>query len=445
MAMAVADKQRTIGKEVALSGVGLHTGNNVTVRFKPAPPNTGVTFLRVDREGGPVEIIADISNAPDLEGSIRRTILENGSTRICTIEHVLASLVGLGIDNLIIELDSEEPAEPDGSALPYVNLLLEAGTVEQDAKRVYLKITKPISYQENGIELIALPHDGLRISFTLQYDNPLIGTQYMVVDIDEKTFVDQIAPARTFALGEEVDALREMGLIKGGSYANAIVINDDGIKSDDPLRFDDEFVRHKILDLLGDLFLVGMPIRGHIIAHRSGHSSNVKLARLLREYAESEHGPTLKLRHQTTMTSAIDINAIMKILPHRYPLLLVDRIISIEKDRVVGIKNVTINEPFFVGHFPGHPIMPAVLIVEAMAQTGGILLLSMVENASEKLVYFMGIDKAKFRKPVLPGDTLRFELEILKLKRRICKMRGKAFVGEDLVAEADLLSTIVDK
>jgi len=442
--MSTRVRQKTIAKEASISGVGLHTGKNVKMVFRPAPINTGVRFLRVDL-GEPVEIVADITNTVDMEGSVRRTILGSGKARITTVEHVLATIAGLGIDNLFIEIDSEEPAEPDGSALPYVSLLKEAGICEQEAERFYLRLDRPIALQENGIELVALPHEGFRISFTIQYDNALIGTQHLDVDIDEASFNKGIAPARTFALQAEVDRLREMGLIKGGSYANAIVVKDEKVESEESLRFPDEFVRHKILDLVGDLFLVGLPIKGHIMAHKAGHSANVKLAMLLRRYAEEKHGPTLKLRHETLSASNIDIHSIMKIMPHRYPFLLVDRIIELTEKRVVGIKNVTINEPFFTGHFPNHPIMPAVLIIEAMAQTGGILLLSSVDNPGGKLVYFMGIDGAKFRKPVLPGDTLRFELELLRLKTRTCKMRGRAFVGEDLVAEADLLSMIVDR
>jgi len=436
--------QRTIGREASISGVGLHTGKKVNMTFRPAPANTGVRFIRVDLEK-PVEIIADINNAAEMEGSSRRTILNNGEVQVCTVEHVLAAVAGLGIDNLYIELDSEEPAEPDGSALPYLALLSGAGIEEQDTERTYLRIDRPIALQENGIELVALPHDGFRISFTIQYDNPLIGTQHVNFEIDEKTFGNEIAPARTFALQEEVDKLREMGLIKGGSYSNALVVEEKKVASEEKLRFDDEFARHKVLDLMGDLFLTGIPIKGHIMAHKAGHSANVKLARMLRAYAEEKHGPTLKLRHEPFAASNVDINFIMKIMPHRYPFLLVDRIIELSEKRVVGIKNVTINEPFFIGHFPGHPIMPAVLIIEAMAQTGGILLLSSVDNPEGKLVYFMGIDNAKFRKPVIPGDTLRFELELIRLKTRTCKMRGRAYVGEDLVAGADLLSMIVDR
>jgi UDP-3-O-[3-hydroxymyristoyl] N-acetylglucosamine deacetylase/3-hydroxyacyl-[acyl-carrier-protein] dehydratase len=437
-------RQKTIARGVSISGVGLHTGKPVTMTFHPASPNSGVRFVRVDLDQ-PVEIVADITNTVDMEGSMRRTILKSGNVRISTVEHVLAALAGLGIDNVRIEMDAEEPAEPDGSALPYVRLLQEAGVREQEADRFFLRLDRPIALRENGIELVALPHDGLQVSFTIQYENPLIGTQHVTVEVDEETFGREIAPARTFSLQSEVDRLREMGLIKGGSHANAIVVHDEKVVSDENLRFADEFVRHKVLDLLGDLFLVGLPVRCHILAHKAGHTANVKLARLLRRYAEEKHGPTLKLRHEVLGASNVDINFIMRIMPHRYPFLLVDRIIELTETRVVGIKNVTINEPFFIGHFPGHPIMPGVLIIEAMGQTGGILLLSSVENPEGKLVYFMGIDNAKFRKPVIPGDTLRFELELLKLKARACKMRGRAFVGEDLVAEADLLSMIMDR
>jgi len=442
--MSARIRQRTIARKVTMAGVGLHTGDPVKMVFRPAPVNTGVRFVRVDLDR-PVEIIADVTNTVPEDGSVRRTILEKEKVRISTVEHVLATAAGLGIDNLLIEMDAEEPAEPDGSALPYAKLLSEAGFEEQDAERFYLRIDRPIALKENGIELVVLPHDGLRVSFTIQYENPLIGTQHANIEIDEETFAREIAPARTFALQNEVDSLREMGLIKGGSYDNAIVVEENKVESKHPLRFSDEFVRHKILDLLGDIFLVGMPLKAHIMAHKSGHSANVKLARLLRKYAEEKHGPTLKLRHEALSALNVDIRCIMNIMPHRYPFLLVDRILELTEKRVVGIKNVTINEPFFVGHFPGHPIMPAVLIIEAMAQVGGILLLSSVDNPQEKLVYFMGIDNAKFRKPVTPGDTLRFELELVKLKTRTCKMKGQAFVGDDLVAGADLLSMIVDR
>jgi len=442
----MSQAQRTIAREVSFTGRGLHSGAESTLTFKPAPVNYGIKFARVDLPGTPT-IHADIRNTSDGTDSIRRTTLRVGEAQVSTVEHVLAALAGLEIDNVLIEIDSLEPAEPDGSSQPFVDVLKQAGIVEQDAPKRYFRVTRPIRFYQNGVELVALPHDGFRISFTLEYDHPLVGTQYACFDIDAKTFESEIAPARTFSLLEEVDELRETGLIKGGSLQNAVVVSPDRILNEEPLRFKNEFVRHKILDLLGDLSLLGMPIRGHIISVKSGHATNVKLVRKMREAADlaSKQFRTADDKAATASTSW-DIGAIQEIMPHRYPFLLVDRIIElVEGRRVVGIKNVTINEPFFNGHFPGHPIMPAVLIIEAMAQVGGVLLLSTVDKPKERLVYFMGIDKARFRKPVLPGDQIRFELELVKLRSRTCKMKGVAFVDGDLVAEAELLSMIVNR
>jgi UDP-3-O-[3-hydroxymyristoyl] N-acetylglucosamine deacetylase/3-hydroxyacyl-[acyl-carrier-protein] dehydratase len=309
---------------------------------------------------------------------------------------------------------------------------------------------------------VGLPHDGLRITFTIEYDDAYLGTQHATYDIDQEVFVKEIAPARTFVLQRDVDALRARGMILGGSLQNAVVVQPKGILNQEPLRFDNEFVRHKILDFIGDLYLLGRPALGHFVSIKSGHATNVRFVQRLA--ASEKGGPAAKgvtaPRIETAERAAVeakskgngsggpiqlDIAAIMKIMPHRYPFLLIDRILSLEENRVIGIKNVTINEPFFVGHFPGHPIMPAVLIIEAMAQCGGVLLLNSSYQPEEKLVYFIGIDRAKFRKPVRPGDQLRFELTLLRLKSRICKMEGKAYVDGDLVAEAELLSSIVDR
>ena len=437
-------KQATLAKEVSFSGVGLHSGARTTLVFKPAPANSGIKFVRSDLASKP-EIGAQIANAVPTGDYSRRTVLGCGDVTISTVEHVLAAVSGLGIDNLTIELDTAEPAESDGSSAPFVKVLKEAGIVEQDAWRKYIEVKSPIALTENGVQMVALPHDGLRISFTAHYDHPLIGTQYASFDVSQEVFETEIAPARTFSLLKDVEDLRSRGLIKGGSLENSIVIGDSEIMNEEPLRFSDEFVRHKVLDLLGDLCLLGMPVKAHIISVKSGHASNIKLVKLLKDRFG---GPSNSLagRHVRDVPSSLSIEEIEEIMPHRYPFLLVDRILSLEEGkRVVGIKNVTINEPFFQGHFPGHPIMPAVLIIEAMAQVGGVLLLSMVENPKEKLVYFMAIDKAKFRKPVFPGDQLRFELEMLRLRMNTCKMKGKAFVGEDLVAEAELLSGLVDR
>jgi UDP-3-O-[3-hydroxymyristoyl] N-acetylglucosamine deacetylase/3-hydroxyacyl-[acyl-carrier-protein] dehydratase len=436
--------QTTIAGEISFSGIGLHSGAETTLVFKPAAVNTGIKFVRSDLASRPV-IQVDVGNALPSGDHSRRTVLKKGDVTISTVEHILAAVHGLGIDNLIIELNSSEPAEPDGSSAPFVEVLKQAGIVEQNAVKRYIEVKSPVALSENGVQIVALPHPGLKITFTIHYDHPLIGTQYASFDISEEVFEKQIAPARTFSLLKDVEDLREQGLIKGGSLENSIVIGDRKILNEQPLRFPDEFVRHKILDLLGDLCLLGGPVRAHIMSVRSGHTSNIKLVRLLRQ---RYGGPNKSLvgRHVRDVPSSLSTAQIKEIMPHRYPFLLVDRILLLEEGkRVVGIKNVTINEPFFVGHFPGHPIMPAVLIIEAMAQVGGVLLLSMVENPKEKLVYFMAVDKAKFRKPVFPGDQVRFELEMLRLKMNTCKMKGKAYVADDLVAEAELLSVLMDR
>lgn len=436
-------RQRTIAGEVGFSGIGLHSGNPVKVRFKPAPVNSGIRFVRTDLVGRP-ELKADVGFTSSDRLS-RRTVIKSGEISVSTVEHVLAAVYGLGIDNLIIEIDGAELPEPDGSSLPFVELIKKAGIVEQDEGKRFFVVDSPVSVSSNGAQLIALPHPGFRISFTISFNHPLIGAQHASYEIDEGVFEKEIAPARTFALLKEIETLRSQGLAKGGTLSNSIVVGEDRILNPEPLRFSDEFVRHKILDLVGDLSLVGSPIKGHILALKSGHTLNIELVRKLKQIGEPETKSIIG-RHVRDVPSSLSIQDIEEIMPHRYPFLLVDRIVELEKGkRVVGIKNVTINEPFFVGHFPGHPIMPAVLIIEAMAQVGGVLLLSMVDQPKSKLVYFMAIDKAKFRKPVFPGDQIRFELEMLKLKLNTCKMKGLAFVEGNLVAEAELLSIVMDR
>lgn len=434
-------QQRTIAKEFSLSGTGLHTGQNVTLTFKPAPPDSGVRFVRTDL-AQPVEIPADVSSVTVEQPAHRNTSLACGNVVIHTVEHLLATCYGLQIDNLIVEISSEEPPEPeDGSYDFFVNPLNEAGIVAQGAPCDTLDIDRPVRYKNGDVEIIGMPSDTFRVSFTIQYDNRHIGTQYAAFEVTPETFEKELSPARTFILREDVERLRGMGLIKGGSLNNAILFDNEGIVNDEPLRFPDECVRHKVLDLVGDLSLVGVPIKGHIYAIRSGHKFNLEFVKELWKLKEKKMGI-----RAATQTGQWDIDMIQRIMPHRYPFLLVDKILELEDGkRVVGIKNVTINEPFFEGHFPGHPIMPAVLIVEAMAQTGGFMLLNTVDNPDNYLLYFTRIDKARFRKPVLPGDQLRFEVELLALKMRVCKMQGYAYVGEDLVAEAELLASIVEK
>ena len=437
--------QQTLARAVSYKGVGLHSGIPCHVEFRPSPPGTGIRFIRTDLPGQP-EIPVQPRYARADTDQMRRTVLKNGEAEVHTVEHILAAAAGLGIDNLVIALDAQEPPEPqDGSAKPYVALFQQAGVVEQPAARRYFRVREPIRYEENGVILVALPHDGLRVSFTIEYENAFRGTQYATYDIDTDTFIREIAPARTFVLERDVELLRSQGWIRGGRIESAVVVGKDRILNDGPLRYPDEFVRHKILDFLGDLTLLGRPARGHFLSMKSGHATNVRFVQRL--VADEEPGSLLRGigKNGDHGPVQLDIMAIQQIMPHRYPLLLIDRILSLEEHRVVGIKNVTINEPFFNGHFPGHPIMPAVLIIEAMAQCGGVLLLNTVERPKDKLVYFMGINNAKFRRPVRPGDQLRFELNLLRLKQRICKMEGKAYVHGDLVAEAELLSSIVER
>jgi UDP-3-O-[3-hydroxymyristoyl] N-acetylglucosamine deacetylase/3-hydroxyacyl-[acyl-carrier-protein] dehydratase len=434
-------QQRTIGKEITISGKGIHTGTSVTLNFKPAPPHTGIVFVK-STANGPVEIKADLTSVSPELTSNRNTTLNNGDQKIFTVEHILGTCYGLQLDNLRIEIDGDEPPEPPkGNYEEFVKIVQAAGFVNQGIPVQLLDIDRVVSYSDGDVELYAFPSDKFRISFTIEYENKFIGTQYASFTITPEVFAKEISPARTFVLWDDVDKLRSAGLIKGGSLDNAVVFKKDGLMNEDPLRFPNECVRHKILDLIGDLSLVGSPLKAHVHAVRSGHTSNLQFVRKLWEFKQNA------LKHVAAQRSgAWDINLIQRIMPHRYPFLLVDKILELEdKKRVVGIKNVTINEPFFSGHFPGHPIMPAVLIIEAMAQVGGVLLLSSVDNPEKYLVYFTRIDKARFRKPVLPGDQLRFELELITIRRRICKMQGYAYVGDDLVAEAELLSAIVDR
>lgn len=453
--------QRTIARAVSCSGVGIHTGVHATVNFKPAEENTGVVFVRTDIESQP-RIPARVEHVTSVN---RGTTITNDGARVYTVEHVLAAVAGLGIDNLIIELDGIEAPAGDGSSQVFVKALEKAGFVEQEAGKKIAVLTEPFSFEDNGVHFLLLPNDTFKISFHIEYPNPLVGCQFDSIEINPDSFRKYIANARTFAFLEDVEDLKRAGLIKGGSLENAVVIAKDRILNDDPLRSPKELVRHKMLDLLGDVFLLGMPIRAHIIASKSGHPSNIALVRKLREHLARQRPAVM-----TTISDAaskpvtgqdkedvllgmfrergmvMNIRDIMEKIPHRYPFLLVDRIVQFEAEkRVVGLKNVSMNEHFFQGHFPDHPIMPGVLIVEAMGQTGGLLLMNSVPEPENKVMYFMSLDNIKFRKPVFPGDQLRMELEMVKFRHRICKMRGRGFVGEDLVAEAEMTAVVVDK
>jgi len=434
-------QQRTLLRPAELAGVGLHTGQASRVVLRPAPPNTGLVFQAAGPRG-PVRVPAVVENVPPGHGGVRNTTLEREGARVQTVEHVLAALAGLGVTNCLIEVEGPEPPEPaDGSVLAYVEALEAAGFEDQGLPGPYFRVAVPIHFRQGDVEIVAEPADRTRITFHIAYDDPLIGVQSASYDLGPELFKREIAPCRTFALRRDVEKLQAMGLGRGGSVRNAVIVDGGQVLGGLELRFRDEFVRHKMLDLIGDLALLGMPIQGHVTARRSGHDSNVEFVRLL---AKRER--KMPRIYPARSPSFWDIASIMQILPHRYPFVLVDRIVELVSGRrVVGLKNVTVNEPFFQGHFPGHPIMPAVLIIEAMAQTGGVLLLSSVDAPESKLVYFSGIDQARFRRPVIPGDQLRFELEMLKLKGPLCKMRGQAFVGDELVAEAELMSTIVER
>jgi UDP-3-O-[3-hydroxymyristoyl] N-acetylglucosamine deacetylase/3-hydroxyacyl-[acyl-carrier-protein] dehydratase len=361
---------------------------------------------------------------------------------------VLAALAVRGIDNLRIELDASEPPVGDGSSLPFWKALQEAGVKELSAPRRRYRIEEPIFFEDGNVEISLLPSDRLQVSFSIDFDHPLVNHQFESFEITPEIFEREIAPARTFGFLHEIEQLKEAGLIRGGNLRNAIVIGDDKILNDERLRFPTELVRHKILDLLGDLKVLNVDLQAHIVAQRSGHRTHLALVQLLKDRIEggSPNGGRPASRYVAREETVMDIQSVLETLPHRYPFLLVDRVVEMEEGkRVVGIKNVTISEPFFQGHFPGHPVMPGVLIVESMGQVGGLLLMSLVGDSESKVVYFTGLDNVRFRHPVRPGDQLVCELELVRRRGTHCKMRGIARVGETVVAEADLMASLVPK
>jgi len=428
-------RQKTIRKPVSFSGIGLHTGSLTTVTFKPAPENAGITFFRVDLDGSP-PIPANIDYVVDVS---RGTTIGIGDAKVHTVEHALAAMVGLGIDNLNIELDAEEIPNGDGSSLPVMAALQKAGIVEQNADKQYITVDRPVYYRQGDVTLSILPSDELRVSMTIAYDHVAIGTQYASYTITEDTFTREIAPARTFCFLREVKMLQEKGLIRGGSLESAVVIGDDTILNDD-LRFPDEFVRHKILDLIGDMYLLGRPVKGHVVGVKGGHEKNVLFSKQIKETMANGHDKREPRGHNVskiTRPPALDVSKIMKILPHRYPFLLVDRILSfVPMERVTGIKNVTVNEPFFQGHWPETPVMPGVMIVEAMAQVSAVLIFGDGREPDGKLAFFLGVDKAKFRRTVVPGDQLIIECEMVRRRKNACKVAAKALVDGRVAAEA---------
>jgi UDP-3-O-[3-hydroxymyristoyl] N-acetylglucosamine deacetylase/3-hydroxyacyl-[acyl-carrier-protein] dehydratase len=433
------EHQRTLASSASLTGGALHNGGKVTLTLHPAPVGHGYKFRRSDLPDEPI-VDALVDHVKTVE---RATTLIEGNAKIQTVEHVISALAGLGVDNALIEMDANEPPIGDGSAAPYVALIQESGIVEQNAARSYFEIDEIIHHEtQNGSIMSILPHKGLRISCT-QAGSDGRFTQYLSLDITPEVYARDIAPARTFVHYEDVKDLMEKGLIKGGSLENALVIRGDSVLSKEPLRFSDEFVRHKILDIIGDLALAGRPIRGHIIAVRPGHGPNTELARALvkRHRDRVARAP----RPATSSAPVLDINEIMSILPHRYPFLMVDRVVEFDGDtKAVGVKSVSINEPYFQGHFPGHPVMPGVLQLEAMAQVASIVMMRKTEN-SGKIGYFMSADEVKFRKPVLPGDTLFIHVEMISAKKRLGKAACKCLVNGEVVSEGTLLFGIVDK
>ncbi|MBL7998796.1 MAG: bifunctional UDP-3-O-[3-hydroxymyristoyl] N-acetylglucosamine deacetylase/3-hydroxyacyl-ACP dehydratase [Candidatus Kapabacteria bacterium] len=463
-------QQRTIKEPVSFSGVGLHTGNISTITFHPAPEGYGYKFIRTDIPNSPeipalADFVVDIS---------RGTTLGIDGVQVHTVEHVLAALVGLQIDNCRMELTANEPPVGDGSAMPFVLTLQQTEIVEQKAPRDYLIFEQPVRYtnEEKGVDIVALPNDDFRVTVMVDYNNPALGSQHTGLFNLEKEFVSDFASARTFCFLNEVEMLWDQGLIRGGNLDNAIVIVDrdmgddelntlltklgiqdnavlgsNGIFNNKTLHFKNEPARHKLLDMLGDLALIGAPMKAQILAARPGHASNIEFAKKVRKLYEQKK---LQRRYQPKKSgdAVMDIGTILKYMPHRYPFLLVDRITEYdtENNRIIGYKNVTINEPFFPGHFPGRPIMPGVLILEAMAQCGGLLILNADGGFDDsKLVLFMGINNAKFRRPVVPGDQLVMDITMTGKRFNTISLRGKAYVNEQLVAEADLQAAIVNK
>ncbi len=432
--MSYASHQQTLARPASLSGTSLHTGEKVKLTLCPASPDAGIKFKRVDLPDEPT-IDARIGNVKTVE---RATTIAEGNVKVHTVEHVLAALAGMGIDNAVIEMDANEPPIADGSALPFLELIKKCGAAAQDAPRRVFEVRETVHIEtKTGSLLTIVPDDKFRISCT-QVGPEGRFTQYRSLEVTPETFAKEIAPARTFTFYEDVQPLMEKGLIKGGSLENAIVVRGDSVMSRDPMRFPDEFVRHKILDIVGDLSLLGRPIRGHIIAVKPGHPPNAELTRALARQ-ETQLAALAPAAIRPLGEGALDVNEVMKLLPHRYPFLMIDRVISFEGDnKCVGVKQVTINEPFFQGHFPGHPVMPGVLQVEAMAQLASILILRKPEHTG-KLGYFMSADEVKFRRPVFPGDTLVIHIEMTKARRGVVVAHGHCAVNDLVVSEAKIM------
>jgi UDP-3-O-[3-hydroxymyristoyl] N-acetylglucosamine deacetylase/3-hydroxyacyl-[acyl-carrier-protein] dehydratase len=436
------DQQRTIEKEVSLSGVGLHTAKEVKITFKPAGPDSGINFIRTDITPR-ISIKASVDFLIPQSRSPRRTSIGKDGAEIHTIEHLMAAIAGREIDNLDIEIDNEEIPGLDGSSLNFLKALIEAGIKEQGKPRNYYLVREPVFIEEPGGSIVILPAQDFRISYTLSYDHPLLKAGFMEVDINADIFKNELASSRTFCLEEEALELQRQGIGQGANYENTLVLGKAGVLKN-KLRYEDEFIRHKILDLMGDLYVLGQPIKGHVIALRSGHSLNLKLVKKIDSQRRKQSAGGIGATYSPPEGQELGALEIMKILPHREPFLFVDRIISLEKGkRAVGIKNVTINDYFFKGHFPARPVMPGVLIIEAMAQVGGVMMLS-PEGNQGKIAYFIAADNVKFRKTVVPGDQLVLEVDAGKIKPKTGLVHAKALVEGKVVAEADLKFVLTD-
>lgn len=461
------NKQHTIASKCSISGVGLHTGVQATLTFFPAPSNHGIKFQRIDIEGQPT-VDADVDNVVDTS---RGTTIEANGARVNTVEHVLAALVGLEIDNILIQIDGPEPPIMDGSSIDFIHVLKSAGIEEQEAHRKFFEINEEVRYKdfETGTEVTALPLNDYRMAVMVDYNSPYLSSQH--ANLTSVTqFEKEFAMCRTFVFVHELEILYKAGLIKGGDLNNAIVIankdysdeelkqiakligkpevtitKDAGILNNTELHFSNEMARHKLLDLMGDLALVGRPLKGQILASRPGHAANVELARKIKKMIlESEKNQIPK--YDPSQPPICTHERIYELLPHRYPFQMIDKIIYLDDQSVVGIKNVTMNENYFMGHFPNNPVMPGVMQVEAMAQTGGILVLSSVDDPENYWPYLVGIENCRFRRSVIPGDTVIFRCELLApIRRGIAKMTGRAYVGDKVVCEAEMTASLVRK
>jgi UDP-3-O-[3-hydroxymyristoyl] N-acetylglucosamine deacetylase/3-hydroxyacyl-[acyl-carrier-protein] dehydratase len=459
--------QRTIKKAVQLSGVGLHTGQEVNLTFKPAPEGHGYIFQRVDLDGAP-SVYADVNRVISTQ---RGTTIKQGKAVVHTVEHALSALSGMGLDNVLIEIDGPEVPILDGSAAPFVQALKEAGIEEQSKEKDYFVVEEPIVYKDEktGAELVALPKDQFEVVALIDFNSPVLGQQYANFN-GTTDYSEEIAPCRTFVFLHEVEFLFEQNLIKGGDLDNAIVIADrvvsqeeldrlakklgkpsvkvekEGVLNTIKLHFKNEPARHKLLDIMGDVALLGSPIKGKIVATKPGHAVNVAFTKHLKQVQQQKKRLKGKPHYDPNAKPIFDVTQIAEWLPHRYPFLLIDKIIELSDTHVVGIKNVSFNEHFFQGHFPNNPVMPGVLQIEALAQTGGMLALSTVDDPGDWDTYFLKIENAKFKHKVVPGDTLILKMELIApIRRGICQMQATAYVGDKIVSEAELIAQIVKR